>query len=188
MILNYDEVRDKVESVQGYLPAPQPAYLFRLVTFSPLDSIIVEIGSYFGRSSVAMGFACLGTNRKLYSIDVWENEHIYLEWQKTIKEFGLEDHVIPIRGWSGEILLDLGKFINGNKIYMSFIDGGHGLANVLNDFILIYPWVKNDGIIAFHDVCEGHPEVLKAWEILKALLVNHEKEGSLALGRKTLIK
>jgi predicted O-methyltransferase YrrM len=45
----------------------------------------------------------------------------------------------------------LDKLLGGNKIDFAFIDADHSYIGVKNDFEVIYPRLKNSGIIAFHD-------------------------------------
>ena len=52
------------------------------------------------------------------------------------------------------------KILNGNKIDFLMIDGDHRYAGVKKDFQLYSPLVKQNGIIAFHDIL-FHPEIPK---------------------------
>lgn len=187
MIREYKEIKSKVDSVQGYLYDPQPEYLFNRIFRSPLDSEFIEIGSYFGKSSVAMGYACIDTNRKIYCIDPWENKMIYEDWKKVISLNGLDKYVFPLVGWSGDILVDLLKTKLGS-IEGIFIDGSHAYPNALRDFILSYHLLKDQGWVVFHDVCDEFIEMKQVWEVVKPLLMDYAYCGSIASGRKIHIK
>ena len=98
------------------------------------------------------------------------------------------DNILPVRGYSGDILptwLFKDKPILFDNV---FIDGNHGMTDVLKDFVLVYPLVKVGGTIAFHDCNEAFPDVGKVWEIAKSLLSDHQITGSIASGRKLNIK
>ena len=52
------------------------------------------------------------------------------------------------------------EILNGNKIDFLMIDGDHRYAGVKKDFQSYSPLVKQNGIIAFHDIL-FHPEIPK---------------------------
>ena len=90
--LTYASVKQEVESVEGYLCPGQEEFLFNKVKSLPDNAVIVEIGSYKGRATVAMSYACIGTNRRIFSIDTWDgnesdfNERdFYNVWKENIR-------------------------------------------------------------------------------------------------------
>jgi predicted O-methyltransferase YrrM len=186
MIPHYSDFKDRIESVEGLLLPGEDEFLFNMSAQMPEDGIIVEMGSYLGKSSVSLGFPCLGTNRKVYCIDVWGTESWLTSWKGTIDKFGLSNHVIPLKGYAVDVLLDWVKLTGGVKIDMLFNDTSHCLPSILSEFISAYPWVKNNGMIAFHDFTHpSYPDVAKVWEVAKTLLLDHKFMGSIAIGRKT---
>jgi predicted O-methyltransferase YrrM len=189
MILNYDEVGKEINKIDGLISPDESRYLFNLTHNTSQESIIVEIGSHTGKSSVSIGMACIGTKRKLYCIDLWGNEVFYTKWKENIANFKLNDCVIPIQGWSGDILANWETIGKGMMIDFLFLDGSHGISDVAKDFCLAYHWLKFEGTVAFHDV--GHPiypGVAEFWNVIKNILTYHVKMGSIASGRKMLIK
>ena len=58
---SYSEVASKVEAVEGFMVPGQDAYLFQKVQSLPHNAVIMEIGAFKGRSTVNMGYACVGT-------------------------------------------------------------------------------------------------------------------------------
>ena len=189
---SYQIIQPAVEAIEGFMVPGQEEYLFKKVKSLPTDAVIVEIGSYKGRSTVAMAYACLGTNRKIYCIDTWDgNESDFSErnffeiWQQNVHNNNLQQYVEPLRGYSHDILHRLSELTNGKKIDFIFIDGSHKYVDVLKDFELSYPLVKEGGWIAFHDVISTWPGPDKVWhEIAKWQLVHHEYSSTLACGRK----
>ncbi len=184
MITNYLEVGPKVETVEGLVSAFEASYLFNIVNVSPLNGTIVEIGSHCGKSSIAMGFACLGTERRLYCIDPWLNEFFFDKWKENVNKFELGGCVTPLKGFSGDIFKTWTKLID-----ILFIDGNHGLTDVTKDFVIAYPWVKEQGKIAFHDC--GHPQypgVGQLWDVVKSILGNNVQMGSIVSGTKIFIR
>jgi len=184
MILDYEQVREKIRSVEGLISEEESAFLFNLTHTTPLDATIVEIGSHCGKSSVSIGFACMGTNRQLICIDCWLNEYFFEKWKENITRLELNSYVVPFRGFSGQVF----KEWDEKMIDFIFIDGNHGISDVAKDFSMSYHWIKWSGIIAFHDV--GHPAypgALQFWEAIKGILNNHQAIASIRSGRKMII-
>ncbi|GJD23729.1 hypothetical protein RIVM261_086850 [Rivularia sp. IAM M-261] len=193
-IANYQKIQAAVESVEGFMVPGQEEYLFNKVKSLPEDAVIVEIGSFKGRSTVAIGYACVGTKRKIYCIDTWDgndsdfSERNFFEiWQENIKQNNLEDYVVPLRGYSHDLLKRWDELGNNNAIDFIFIDGSHQYLDVLKDFELSFPLVKDGGWVAFHDVIHTWPGCERVWhQIAKLRLTNHEYSSTLACGQKDL--
>lgn len=182
-ITNYASVKSEVEDVEGFLIPGQEEYLFNKVKSLPDDAIIVEIGSHKGRSTVAMGYACKGTKRKIHCIDPWPNT--FNEFISNIQKNKLEDFIIPVKGMSQDILKSRHNLVGEKEVDFVFIDGSHEHIDVLKDFELAYPLVKKNGWIALHDVIETWPGPERVWnEIAKPILINHEYCTSIACGQK----
>lgn len=190
--INYKSIQLVVEAIEGFMVPGQEEYLFNKVKSLPVDAVIVEIGSYKGRSTVAMAYACVGTRRKIYCIDTWDgndsdfSERNFFEiWQQNVRDHNLEQYVEPLRGYSHELLSRWDELASGNRIDFIFIDGSHEYPDVLRDFELSYPLVKEGGWIAFHDVISTWPGSERVWhETAKLYLVHHEYSTTLACGRK----
>lgn len=182
-ITNYASIKADVEAVEGFLVPGQEEFLFNKVKSLPDDAIIVEIGSHKGRSTVSMGYACKGTKRKIYCIDPWPNT--FNEFISNINKNKLENIVIPFQGLSQEILTNWHGLAGEKEIDFIFIDGSHEYLDVLHDFELAYPLVKDNGWLAFHDVIATWPGSERVWnENVKPILINHEYSTSLACGQK----
>ncbi|WP_272819126.1 class I SAM-dependent methyltransferase [Scytonema hofmannii] len=190
----YQKIQESVELVKGFMVPGQEEYLFNKVKLLANDAIIVEIGSFKGRSTVAMAYACIGTNRKIYCIDTWDgndsdfpDRNFFDIWQQNIQKNGLEQYVVPLRGDSHDILSRWNDLADGKLIDFIFIDGSHQYLDVLRDFELSFPMVKDSGWIAFHDVIHTWPGPERVWHhIAKCRLVNHEYSSTLACGQKNL--
>jgi cephalosporin hydroxylase len=48
------------------------------------------------------------------------------------------------------------RFLSGRSIDLLFIDGDHSYEGVRADFIAYRRFVRDGGLIAFHDICEDH--------------------------------
>lgn len=188
------DIKDKVESVEGRLVPGQEKFLFDKVKETSEDATILEIGSFLGRSTVAMGYACVGTNRKIYCIDTWQDiggsiykgpKNFFSMWKKNITIHGLVDYVIPLSGRSDVILSQWKKFANNIQVDFVFIDGSHEYVDVLKDFILTYPLMKVGGWMAFHDICATFPGPTDVWNnIAKYILNEHQQLSTIMCGQK----
>ena len=118
-----------------------------------------EIGSFKGLSSCIVGKGMLDSNvkgKKYYCIDTFkaenielENEYTFNEFSDNIKRFGIEDFIIPIKFLSTDKeALDTFKRESLDFIY---VDGSHETQDVEKDISLYAPFVKQGGIIMFHD-------------------------------------
>jgi predicted O-methyltransferase YrrM len=120
--VSYTTIQSAVEAIEGFMVPGQEEYLFNKVKSLPNDAVIVEIGSYKGRSTVAMSYACIGTNRKIYCIDTWDgndrdfsDRNLFDIWQENIEKNGLSQYVVPLRGDPHQILSQ-SEELTGDKI------------------------------------------------------------------------
>lgn len=186
----YAAISDAVEDIEGYLVAGQEKYLFDKVRSLPHNAIILEIGGCYGRSTVAMAFACVGTERRIFTIDtfygndgVMGRTECFLDiWHNSLSRFDLEGYAVPLPGLSAEVL---SAWADKPRPDFVFIDGSHEYADVIKDFELVYPLVKEGGYIALHDVEPGWPGPWRVWrQTACKLLAGHETCRTLACGRK----
>lgn len=191
--VSYTTIQSAVEAIEGFMVPGQEEYLFNKVKSLPNEAVIVEIGSYKGRSTVAMSYACIGTNRKIYCIDTWDgndtdfsDRNFFDLWQENVEKNGLFQYVVPLRGYSHQILSQWEELTGGKAIDFIFIDGSHQFLDVLKDYELSLPLVKEGGWIAFHDVVPTWPGSERVWHnIAKHGLLNHEYSSTLACGQKS---
>lgn len=159
-----DELVRVVEQIEGWLWNYEPLALIHLpLMIEHLEGSIVEIGSYRGKSTVALGFGSIllsRVKRPIFSIDpfipdnnTYFDNYFDIFW-RNIANAGLENHVIPIKKYSTEAYQDC-----PNSIALLFIDGDHSYSAVKHDILHYTPRVVKGGIIAFHDYalpyCEG---------------------------------
>ena len=187
---SYPSVRTAVESVEGYLVSGQEAFLHNLVLALPNNARILEVGGYLGRSTTAMAFACVGTERRIVTVDTFfgndgpmgRSDSFLDVWKANLADFDLERFVTPRPGWAHEVLRQADA---PRDFDFAFIDGSHEYADVLRDFEIIHPLVKPGGYIALHDVEPGWPGPWRVWRQAAApSLVDHAVVSTLACGRK----
>lgn len=190
--LQYEDIALAVDSVQGWLVVGQEKFLFDKVKSLPDGAKILEVGSFVGRSTSAMAFACVGTNKRIFSIDTFvgmvdggtkvQGNTFFDRWKSNITRLGLSQYITPLQGFSNELLANWGE---ESKFDFAFIDGSHHYADVLNDFELVYRLVKDGGWIALHDVEPGWEGPWRVWqETAMPLLSSHQSCSTIACGRK----
>lgn len=186
----YKDCHSAVDTVEGYMVPGQEKYLHDKVLTLPHTAKILEVGACYGRSTAALGYACVGTRRSVQSIDTFfGNDGIMGRtayrlhvWQENMRRLGLDHYVVPLAGYSHPLLR---AFPEEEMFDFVFIDASHEYADVLLDFELAYPRVKPGGWIGFHDVEPGWPGCWRVWEQTgKKLLINHEVCETLACGQK----
>jgi predicted O-methyltransferase YrrM len=163
--LRRELVLDREGCLQGWTTPERGVEMAELViNFEP--GLIVEIGCFGGRSTIAMGLALKELGRgKLYTIDPWKRsdclesendankgwwQSIDLDWvhkgaMEAFWRLGLDEYVIPIRAQSQYVHQ---LFTN---IDMLNIDGNHAEVPSCRDVQNYVPKVRKDGIILFDD-------------------------------------
>ena len=182
--MKYDDVKDRIEKVVNHLVPGQQKWLFEKSLALPDDAVILEIGSHRGGSTIPLGLPCIGTHRRMFSIDIrLDAPHVQADWKNNVARFGLEPYVTEIVGDSA-VILKAWSERRGHPDFV-FIDGAHEYEGVLADFTLSFPWVKSGGQIAFHDVCPPWDGPMRVWnEVASARLVAHEQNETIMCGRK----
>ena len=125
--------------------------------------LFIEIGSWFGGTTIILGKIAKENNGRLIAIDWWkgsegteliaraETENIYSRFWERICNEGLEHTVIPVRADSNMVP----EFLKEEQADLIFIDGDHRYDIAKKDIQLFLPIVrKKDGIFCGHD-CEG---------------------------------
>lgn len=159
--MTLEEIIKQVDKISGWFYASQMTTLYPIIKNLDPNGLIVEIGTYHGRST--RFFSLANPEVKIITIDIVKNpggaghpRHpeggLFID--KAVLERG---NIFQIVGESGEIV----KGFNW-KIDLLFIDGGHTYADVKRDRTVWPPFVKPGGYIIFHDYCSRHPGVIKA--------------------------
>ena len=165
-------ILEKMCLIEGWLEDAEAelliAALTRAVVNHPDAPAVVEIGSYCGRSTVALGSAAAAADPsgkvRIHAIDphdgvVGAMDRGLIRMPPTLGKFrrnislaGLGDRVecIPKRAFEVEW---------SQPICLLYIDGLHDYANVARDFHQFAPSVAPGGFVAFHDYASYWPGV-----------------------------
>lgn len=159
---------DLASNIKG---ATTPNELDRLSFYSGQvkNGVIVEIGSYLGRSSVVLGRVAQENKNKIFFIDPFL-ETTKEEFIENIESRGIKDYTV-IAKRSEEALNLLPK-----KIDFLFVDGDHWEVNeevstsgIKPDCDNFLPRVKKGSIVAFHDYGSSWKDVKKVVDNRKEL-------------------
>jgi len=156
-----NKYRFSVDWFSGHIPTWN--YFLHKYKGKPLLNFL-EIGSFQGRASVWLLENIL-TNKtsKLTCIDTFEGSiehHVNIEYKAILPSLYdifrhnislFEDQVIIMKDKSENALYLLKK----NSYDFIYIDGDHNSSCVIQDAILGFPLLKNDGILIFDDYTWG---------------------------------
>jgi MMP 1-O-methyltransferase len=160
--------------ISGWLTDQEANRLFLLARHATPEqsTIVVEIGSWQGKSSVMLGGGVLAKpDARLYCVDPFgkdesiEDQQRYYDplvagmrrslgeaFECNIRRSGLSAVTFPLRGYSFEIVEEWQQPID-----LLFIDANHRYESVRRDFEQWAPFVKIGGVIALHDVSSAWP-------------------------------
>jgi len=152
-----EQIKGIVDKVDGYLKDREGILLYNLAQSCKGRGVIVEIGSWKGKSTIWLGKGSkMGRKVKVYAIDPHSgsSEHrkeygevwTFPEFSRNIKKAEIDDIVVPIVKTSAEASGDFAE-----PVELLFIDGAHEYEFVRLDFELWYPKLIDGGIMAFHD-------------------------------------
>ena len=127
----------------------------------------LEIGAFYGANliSVANSYAS-HPDSQLYVIDPWVDYEDYPEYKgqqitiydtflQNIEQSGHSEKIIIKRGYSNEQLL----LLEDDSFDIIYIDGNHEPEYVLEDAVLSFRKLKQNGIMIFDDYGWGGPDL-----------------------------
>ena len=155
--MDIKEIRELTKQVDGFLTDKEGELLYELAKKCKGNGVIVEIGSWKGKSTIWLAEGSkAGNNVKIYAIDphTGSSEHreggkavwTFEEFKKNLENAKVSDIVVPLVKMSEEAAKDFKE-----QVEFIFIDGGHEYEYVNLDCNLWFPKLVEHGIIAFHD-------------------------------------
>jgi glycosyltransferase involved in cell wall biosynthesis/predicted O-methyltransferase YrrM len=192
---------NRVKKIQGWLSEQETDLLIATTIKTcvdfPQQQNIIEIGSYHGKSTVAIGnvVKSLVPKGKIFAVDphngvvgatdqgLQKLPPSLQMFRQNIEAEDLCDVVETIRDFSYNVLWE-------KPVHMMFIDGLHDYPNVARDFSHFAAWIVPGAYIAFHDYADYYPGV--AAFVNELLATNEyakiESAGSLIVVQKTANK
>ncbi|MFI6870740.1 class I SAM-dependent methyltransferase [Nocardia sp. NPDC050406] len=157
------------EQVTGFMPPEEGRALYEAARAYAGDGVILEIGTYCGKSAVYLGAAARETGATVFTVDHhsgseehqpgWEYHDTSLvdpetgvfdtvtAFRRTMVRAGLTDTVVGIVGSSSAA-----ASVWRTPLRMLFVDGGHTEEAAQRDFDNWAHWVAGGGLLAIHDV------------------------------------
>lgn len=180
-MLNEEELLKKLEGIEGLLCRSQAYWLYEHAYRLPADgSAILEIGCHHGYSAAAMALGCVGTGRRVYTIDSDRSslDIANAHWVRL----GLGRLIYSYNSDSAR-LIKMSDSFGWPKFDFAFIDGDHVAPAPMRDFAAVAVLMNVGGRIAFHDNTEAWPDVMAVWNDMAApVLENHEFCETIASG------
>ena len=154
----FGELKDAIRTVDGWLSEREAQYLYALAKDGPGHGVVVEIGSWKGKSTIMLAGGTKAAKReKVFAIDPHvggpdqakyghTNVNTELEFRQNIARAGVSEYVTAIVKRSTDAVRNW-----NSAVRLLWIDGDHSYEAVRDDFVFWHPYVVDGGIIAFHD-------------------------------------
>ena len=178
MILSPNEVA--MLAVNGFGAMQKPAEFAALLTMLEAASprTILEIG--VGKAGSSWAFSKIEALERIVAIDLpggpWgggptEESIKYIADNSPIKYDFIAGNSMSSECLEAVKKLLFKSFDKFDEVDFLFIDGDHSYSGVKTDFLTYKQFVREGGLIAFHDICEHAPEtgceVKKFWDEIK---------------------
>ena len=140
------KVKPLIAGVPGWLTDEEGEALYELARACRGDGVIVEIGSWKGKSTICLGLGSqAGKGVPVYAIDPHTDAR-FGDFESNVERAGINELVRPIASLSQPAADDFHE-----PIEILFVDGSHEYDLVLEDFEKWVPKVVEGGWVAFHD-------------------------------------
>jgi MMP 1-O-methyltransferase len=150
----HDVLEQHLRGVPGWLSDEEATALYELAKGCTGRGVIVEIGSFKGRSTICLGLGSqAGQGVPIYAIDPGHGWKRFAEFQANIRRAGIEELVRPIAAMSADAYPDFPE----PAIELLFIDGSHRYDLVDLDFHLWTRKLVDGGMLAMHDTSAYFP-------------------------------
>lgn len=173
----YDEAKERAireaAQVEGLIGPKTRRLLFMLAAGTPADGVILEIGSFKGRSTLVLARAAELTGRRVVTVDPHDAGPLEpggssLEvFERNMERAGVGETATPLvmrseeaaKGWD-------------QQIAFLWVDGDHSYPSAKRDFELFSPFIARNGLVAFHDVLHDFPGPVRVFR--EAVLLAEE--------------
>ncbi len=165
--------------VDGWLAGTEAANLYRLASLLPIGSVIVEIGSWKGKSTYCLARG-LRKGSRVVAIDPFDasgeegsaeiyratkgEAPLYEQFQRRMRALKVANKIQLMRGFSPQFV---GRF---PRIDLLFIDGDHSVASCDFDYTNYAPYIRVGGYLAIHDYTPQEKDFGPTWLVEKKVL------------------
>lgn len=184
-----DDVRPIADGIEGWLSDAQGCALFTAAAATTGTGLIVEIGSWKGRSTVWLAAGARTIGARVYAIDPHVDSRedpdaaTFETFCANLARAGIADVVEPLVMTSSQAA----RVLEG-PIELLFIDGDHSYDAVRRDAELWLPKLADGGIVMFHDVGTaygGPTRVFRQSICWNAKFEGISRVGSMGVARRT---
>lgn len=163
--LKISDLYKLIDQAEGWLTQLEQTALLHLPALvDHLEGDIVEIGSFKGKSTIALGLGSKWISkrkRQIYAVDPFTDSSMYhgnyyVQFLYNIQSVQLNNYALPIKSYSHLAITQCPALFSA-----LFVDGDHSYNGVKLDIQLYTPRVVPGGLIAFHDY-STYPDVRKA--------------------------
>jgi len=140
------KVKPLIADVPGWLTDEEGEALYDLAKGCAGRGVIVEIGSWKGKSTICLGLGSrAGKSVRIFAVDP-HADYRFGDFKSNVERAGLTDLVTPVPSLSQAAAHDFHE-----PIELLFVDGSHEEEDVRADFDQWVPKVVDGGWVAFHD-------------------------------------
>lgn len=172
-----------LRGIEGLISEEVGLRLAALASAVPSTQVIVEIGSYKGKSTCYLGAgARAGQGAHVYAVDPWtlpgntpgrfkfDSQSVMSDFARNIDAMKLNDLVTPFHSFSLVAARTWANSGYGTRIGLLYIDGSHTAADVLTDWMSWSPFLARGASVAFDDYDTArNPGVKRVVDTLRAI-------------------
>jgi glycosyltransferase involved in cell wall biosynthesis/cephalosporin hydroxylase len=141
--------------IQEHIPAGQKTS--EIVEFARFardlaPKVFCEIGTMCGGTHLFMTQALPTVNASI-AIDLLIQNKGQL---RLLARAGLDSYFVQGPSAAGKTVARVVSILSGREIDLLFIDGDHRYEGVRADFLIYRRFVRDGGVVAFHDICEDY--------------------------------
>jgi len=164
--------------IDGWLTNGEARFLFAAARLVTPQNIIVEVGAWFGKSTVLLIrgsqsghhaavysfdlFQVGGNDAEVYAEHVKDDETYLAVWQKNVRRAGGTKLAHPVVGCSWEEADRISA-----PVGFLFVDGDHSEDGVRNDWNAVSPHLADKAVVMFHDYLNESTSVRKVVEEIR---------------------
>lgn len=141
--MTFDEVQETTKNLHALNTLEERKEFYKYAQEVEEDGYILDIGTCAGGSAFVFALSSK-PSVSVITVDPEINQS-FIENRKAL---GLESKIIYRKMTSSQLA---NEWIGGECISLMFVDGIHSGTGVTDDFNNFYPYIKDGGIIMFHD-------------------------------------
>jgi MMP 1-O-methyltransferase len=178
---DFAPIKELIKDVPGWLSDEEGEALYELARACTGRGVIVEIGSWKGKSTICLGLGSrAGSGVPIFAVDP-HADYRHGEFKDNIERAGIADLVTPLKGLSQLVVDGFDQ-----PIELLFVDGSHEEEDVREDFEKWVPKVVEGGVVAFHDTT-WHSGVRRV--VAEKIFGSHEfKDVRFVIGSTTVAR